>query len=35
MQGGAFGIALAREDGKTLFAAVDDIVNTLEVWSVK
>lgn len=35
MQGGAFGIALAREDGETLFAAVDDISNTLEVWKVE
>jgi hypothetical protein len=35
MQGGAFGIALMRIDGETLFAAVDDIFNTLKVWKVQ
>jgi hypothetical protein len=35
MQGGAFGIALSRIDGETLFAAVDDIFNTLKVWNVQ
>ena len=35
MQGGAFGIALMRIDGETLFAAVDDIINTLKVWKVQ
>jgi hypothetical protein len=32
MQGGAFGIALARQEGAIVFAAVDDVNNTLEVW---
>jgi hypothetical protein len=33
-QGGAFGIALAAEEGQIQFAAVDDIFNTLEVWTI-
>ncbi|MFI5378754.1 MAG: hypothetical protein ACHRHE_05630 [Tepidisphaerales bacterium] len=33
--GGAFGIALARSGDKIVFAAVDDVNNTLEVWNLK
>ena len=33
-QGGAFGIALHCEDDKVHFAAVDDVANTLEVWTI-
>jgi hypothetical protein len=33
-QGGAFGIALRMADDKVYLAAVDDVVNTLEVWTV-
>ncbi len=33
-QGGAFGIALKRVDGRIVFAAVDDISNKLEIWIV-
>jgi hypothetical protein len=35
MQGGAFGIALAGGGDRIVFAAVDDISNTLEVWIVE
>lgn len=34
-QGGAFGIALKRVEGAVVFAAVDDIFNTLEIWIVR
>ncbi len=33
-QGGAFGIAIHFEDGKYELAAVDDVANTLEIWTV-
>ncbi len=33
-QGGAFGIALGRNDGQLRFAAVDDILNMLDVWNL-
>jgi hypothetical protein len=33
-QGGAFGIALQSEGGKLRFVAVDDVVNTLEIWTL-
>lgn len=33
--GGAFGIALASSDDELLLAAVDDILNTLDVWMVR
>ncbi len=34
-QGGAFGIALEEgKDGVKRFAAVDDVVNTLEIWTI-
>jgi hypothetical protein len=33
-QGGAFGIALASTTSQITFAAVDDIFNTLEVWTI-
>jgi hypothetical protein len=33
-QGGAFGIAVASSDDQILFAAVDDIFNTLLVWKI-
>jgi DNA-binding beta-propeller fold protein YncE len=35
MQGGAFGIALQSSGDQITFAAVDDISNTLEVWTIK
>ena len=34
-QGGAFGIALASNSEELRFAAVDDVVNTLDIWTVK
>jgi hypothetical protein len=34
-QGGAFGIALASSSSQITFAAVDDIFNTLEVWTIQ
>jgi hypothetical protein len=33
-QGGAFGIALHSWDGNRRFAAVDDVVNTLKIWTL-
>jgi uncharacterized protein (TIGR03118 family) len=33
--GGAFGIALSSEGGVIRFAAVDDITNTLQVWTLQ
>jgi hypothetical protein len=33
-QGGAFGIALKRVEGRIVLAAVDDISNSLEIWIV-
>ena len=33
-QGGAFGIALARSDDVLRLAAVDDVQNTLEIWTI-
>jgi hypothetical protein len=35
MAGGAFGIALAASGNQIRFAAVDDINNTLEVWTIQ
>jgi hypothetical protein len=31
--GGAFGLAVGTEGNKTLFAAVDDVTNTLDIWT--
>jgi DNA-binding beta-propeller fold protein YncE len=33
-QGGAFGLALHGRDDRQRLAAVDDVVNTLEIWSI-
>ena len=33
-QGGAFGIATEEENDKVRFAAVDDIINALDVWNI-
>jgi len=32
--GGAFGLAFGRSDGEVRFAAVDDVQNTLDVWTL-
>jgi len=32
--GGAFGFAIESQGNKTLFAAVDDVMNQLDIWSV-
>jgi hypothetical protein len=35
-EGGAFGIAISAPSGKTLsFAAVDDLTNSLDIWTIK
>jgi hypothetical protein len=35
-QGGAFGIAISAPSGKTIqFAAVDDLTNTLDIWTIQ
>ncbi len=33
--GGAFGLAFGRSDGEVRFAAVDDLQNTLDVWTLR
>ncbi|HTA67689.1 MAG TPA: hypothetical protein VK776_05405 [Bryobacteraceae bacterium] len=32
--GGAFGLAFGRSDGEVRFAAVDDVQNTLDIWTL-
>jgi hypothetical protein len=34
-EGGAFGIALHRNDDELRFAAVDDVTNSLKIWTLK
>jgi hypothetical protein len=33
--GGAFGLAFGRSDGEVRFAAVDDVQNTLDIWTLR
>jgi hypothetical protein len=33
--GGAFGLAFGGNDGEISFAAVDDVQNTLRIWTLR